>query len=322
MPHSDAPDRPSNDRPSGDRPASEDATPRRPRNLRRWTLLTLVVGLLVAAAPGVFFQIEQGEIGIVTRFGRPTGTLAEPGLHLKWPWPVDSVTRLSTRLLLFDNPSTEMLTRDKKNVLVDSFLCWRIADPLRFLQTVKSRVEAEARLLDLSAAELGAQIGSEPMDSFVNLDPSRVQLVEVAQRARRAVDAQARSSFGIEVVDLEINGFNLPSQNRASVIQRMRAERSRIATAYRSEGEEEALKIQATSTTEAEKLLAEARAEAEVIQGRGEAEALALMAEAYRKDPELYRFLRSLESYEEILDKETTIFLESDSELLEAFHGR
>ena len=102
----------------------------------------------------------------------------------------------------------------------------------------------------------------------------------------------------------------------------MRAERSRIATAYRSEGEEESLKIQATSTTETEKLLAEARAEAEAIRGRGEAEALALMADAYRQDPELYRFLRSLESYSAILDEKTTIFLESDSELLEAFHGR
>ena len=286
-------------------------------------IILTIVGLLVAlAVPSVFFTIDQGEVGLVTRFGRPTGQLAEPGLHTKLPWPIDSVTRLSSRLLVFDNEPTEMLTRDKKNVLVDSFLCWRISDPLRFLQTVKSRMEAEARLLDLTAAELGAAVGSEPMDSFVNTDPSKVRLVEIAQQTREAVDRLARQSFGIEVVDLEINGFNLPRQNRSSVIERMRAERSRIATAYRSEGEEESLKIQATSTTETEKLLAEARAEAEAIRGRGEAEALALMADAYRQDPELYRFLRSLESYSAILDEKTTIFLESDSELLEAFHGR
>lgn len=291
--------------------------------MRSMTLVLLVLLVLAfVLAPSVFFTIDEGEVGIVTRFGRPTGALAEPGLHAKWPWPVDSVTRLSSRLLVFDNEPTEMLTRDKKNVLVDSFLCWRIADPLRFLQTVKSRMEAEARLLDLTSAELGAAIGSEPMESFVNVDPGQVRLLDVARRAREAVDQLARSSFGIEVVDLEINGFNLPRQNRASVIERMRAERSRIATAYRSEGEEAALKIQAASTTETEKLLAEARAEAEAIRGRGEAEALALMADAYRRDPELYRFLRSLESYDSILDEQTTIFLESDAELLEAFHGR
>ncbi|MEM1180338.1 MAG: protease modulator HflC [Acidobacteriota bacterium] len=290
----------------------------------RSTLLILIGFLAVAVLilPSVFFTIAEGEVGIVTRFGRPTGGLAEAGLHTKLPWPIDSVTRLSSRLLVFDNEPTEMLTRDKKNVLVDSFLCWRIADPLRFLQTVKSRMEAEARLLDLVTAELGAAIGSEPMDSFVNVDAEKVRLVDVAMETRKSVDEIAQASFGIEVVDLEINGFNLPRQNRASVIERMRAERSRIATAYRSEGEEEALKIQASSTTETEKLLAEARAEAEAIRGRGEAEALALMADAYRQDPELYRFLRSLESYALILDEETTIFLDSDSELLEAFYGR
>ena len=291
--------------------------------MRSIKLMLVGAGLLaVLIAPSVFFTIDQGEVGIVTRFGRPTTALAEPGLHAKWPWPIDSVTRLSSRLLVFDNEPAEMLTRDKKNVLVDSFLCWRIADPLRFLQTLKTRTEAEARLLDLTTAEIGAAIGSEPMESFVNVDPKKVRLVEVARRTREAVDQLARSSFGIEVVDLEINGFNLPRQNRASVIERMRSERSRIATAYRSEGEEEALKIQAASTTETERLLAEARAEAEAIRGRGEAEALALMASAYRQDPELYRFLRSLESYASILDEETTIFLESDSELLDAFHGR
>ncbi|MEM6796851.1 MAG: protease modulator HflC [Acidobacteriota bacterium] len=290
--------------------------------MRASLLIAGAVACAALIAPSAVFVIEEGEIGIVTRFGRPTGELAEPGLHGKLPWPIDSVTRLSRRLLVFDNEPSEMLTLDKKNVVVDSFLCWRIADPLLFLQTVKSRVEAEARLLDLTAAELGAAVGNEPMEHFINVDPSQVKLIEVAQRTRDAIDQAARSSFGIEVVDLEINGFNLPQQNRASVIERMRAERSRIATAYRSEGEEEALKIQATSTTETETWLAEARAVAEAIRGRGEAEALALLAEAYRRDPELYRFLRSLDSYSSILDEETTIFLESDSELLEAFYGR
>jgi membrane protease subunit HflC len=160
------------------------------------------------------------------------------------------------------------------------------------------------------------------MESFVNPDPEKVRIREVARRARDEVDRTARESFGIAVVDLEINGFNLPLQNRKSVIDRMRAERARIATAYRSEGEEEALKIEALSATESEAILAEARSRAEAIRGAGEAEALSILADAYRRDPEFYRFLRSLESYEVILDDKTTIFLESDSELLEVLHGR
>ena len=287
---------------------------------------TLLLLLLVIAAifvvPAMSFTIRETEVGIVTRFGRPLDQLAEPGLHFKWPWPVDAVVRVDQRLLVFDNEPTEMLTGDKKNILIDSFLCWRILDPLLFVQTVKTRPEAEARLLDFTASELGAAVGSEPMDSFLNADPERVKLRDIAERARAQVDELARASFGIEVVDLEINGFNLPRQNRKSVIERMRAERARIATRYRSEGEEEALKIEALSTAEREKVLAAARAEAEAIRGRGEAEALKLLAEAYRKDPEFYRFLRSLESYEKIIDENTTLFIESDSQLMEALNGR
>lgn len=284
--------------------------------------LAIVVLVLVVLVPTCFFTVQQTEVGIVTRFGAPQAELAGPGLHAKLPWPIDAVVRVDQRLLVFDNEPTEMLTGDKKNVLIDSFVCWRIRDPLRFAQTVKTRPEAEARLLDLATSELGAEIGSEPMESYLNADPAKVKLGAVAERAARKVDALARASFGIEVVDLRINGFNLPRQNRRSVIERMQAERARIATAYRSEGEEQALKIEAEAKAERERILAEARGEAERVRGEGEAAALAVMAEAYRKDPELYRFLRSLESYEKIIDGDTTIFIESDSKLMEAFDGR
>ncbi len=287
---------------------------------RIWIFGALLLALM--ALPSSVFVVHQTEFGIVTRFGKPKADLAEPGLHFKLPWPVDHVLRLDRRLLVFDNEPAEMLTLDKRNILVDSFILWRIADPLKFAQTLRTRLEAEARLLDLAASELGAAIGSEPMSHLINVDPTQVKIHEVAARAAEAVQATTRDGFGIEVVDLRINGLNLPPQNRASVIERMRAERGRIATAYRSEGEEEALKIEAESSKEQEALLAEAEARAEAIRGQGEAQALALLAEAYAEDPEFYRFLRALESYETILDGDTTIFIESDSELLETLHGK
>lgn len=287
--------------------------------LKNILLLTVVIAVMALLSTCVF-TIHETEIGIVTRFGRPLDSLAQPGLNFKSPWPVDRVVRVDQRLLIFDNEPTEMLTRDKKNVLVDSFLCWRIEDPLRFVQTVRNRDEAEARLLDLTTSELGAAVGNEPMASFLNVETESVKLVQVAEQAQGSVHRVALESFGIAVVDLQINGFNLPRQNRKSVIERMRAERARIATAYRSEGEEEALKIEAQSTAAREKILAEARAEAETLLGQGEAEALRLLAEAYRQDPEFFEFLRSLESYRKIIDDNTTLFLEADSKLLEALH--
>ncbi|MEM7355976.1 MAG: protease modulator HflC [Acidobacteriota bacterium] len=287
---------------------------------RGWLVGALVV--FCAVAPSCCFTIDQTEVGIVTRFGKPLAELAEPGLHLKMPWPIDRVLRLDQRLLVFDNEPAEMLTRDKRNVLVDSFVLWRIEDPLRFAQTVRTRIEAEARLLDLVASGLGAAVGREPLESLINIDPAAVRLRQVAEQTAEAVRATALPSFGIGIVDLRLNGFNLPPQNRASVIERMRAERGRIATAFRSEGEEEALKIEAEAAKEEDRLLAEAEAQAEALRGAGEAEALALLAEAYAQDPAFYRFLRDLESYEEIFDENTTIFLESDAALLETLNGR
>ena len=291
-------------------------------NATRWWMFAAMILLLLLVVPTCVFTVHETEVGIVTRFGKPRPSLASPGLHLKLPWPIDSVLRLDQRLLVFDNEPAEMLTRDKRNVLVDSFVLWRISDPLTFTQTVRTRLEAEARLLDLTASELGAAIGSEPLERLINVEPSEVKIREVASRAAAAVQATTREGFGIEVVDLRINGFGLPPQNRGSVIERMRAERGRIATAYRSEGEEEALKIEAETAKEQLRILAEAQARAESVRGAGEAEALALLAEAYAEDPQFYRFLRDLEAYEKILDENTTIFLPSDSSLLETLDGQ
>jgi membrane protease subunit HflC len=124
--------------------------------------------------------------------------------------------RLDARLLVFDNEPIAMLTADKKNVVLDTFICWRIADPLQFTQTVKTRPEAEARLLDIAAAEMGAAVGNAPMDAFISTAPGKVEIGALSERVGAAVDAVARRSFGIEVVDLRINGVSLPAQNRTT----------------------------------------------------------------------------------------------------------
>ena len=132
-------------------------------------------------------------------------------------------------------------------------------------------MEAEARLFDISTSELGAAVGSEPIEAFINVGSGGGKLREVSERVGDAVNNVMRGNFGIEVVDLQINGLQLPAQNRESVIDRMRAERDRIATKYRSEGEEEALKIEAQATAARERILAESRGRAESIRGTGEA---------------------------------------------------
>jgi membrane protease subunit HflC len=290
-------------------------------NARRKSLWLGLALICLIMAFTCLFTVQETESAIVTRFGRPLGGVAGSGLHVKYPWPIDTVIRLDRRTLLFDNEPIEMLSQDKKNVLVDSFICWRIFDPLRFAQTVKTRIEAEARLFDVSASELGAAVGNEPIEAFINVGSDGVKLREVSERVGGAVNNVMRGNFGIEVVDLQINGLQLPAQNRESVIDRMRAERDRIATKYRSEGEEEALKIEAQATAARERILAESRGRAESIRGTGEARAMELFAKAYAQDPEFYRFLKTMQTYETIIDDRTTIFLPSDSKLMGLLDG-
>jgi modulator of FtsH protease HflC len=286
----------------------------------KWVCAGIVLSAFLLLS-SIFFTIDETQTAIVTRFGRPLDGTTGPGLHAKLPWPIDSVVRLDSRLLIFDGEPTEMLTQDKKNVIIDCFICWKIVDPLRFARTVKTRAEAEARLLDISSSELGAQVGSEPMEHFINTKPDLVKLREISKKVAAKVDQMVRPGFGIQVMDLQINGLNLPAQNRASVIKRMRAERDRIATKYRSEGEEEALKIEAQAAAERSQILSEAASKSEAVRGRGEAKAMEIFADAYGKDPEFYRFLRSLQSYEAFIDKDTTIFVESNSKLMKVLNG-
>lgn len=273
--------------------------------------VALVVGL-AAFSP---FVVEAGQFAIVTRLGRPVATYTEPGLHFRIP-VVDQVVRIDGRLLLTEPPVSEYLTLDKKNVIARPFLAWRVKDPLRFLQTVLLREAAEARLSAVTGSELGAALGSVPFEALVSVDAQKMRLATIAEGVEQRVRETAAREYGIDVVSLRLERLAFPQQNEAAVFQRMRAERERIARQFRSEGEEAALKIRAGADRERSGLLAEADRKAAQIRGDAEAEAARIYADALEKDPEFFRFVRTLESYDKIIDDRTTVVLPSDSPLM------
>lgn len=278
-------------------------------------LTTLIIMALLAWLGTSLFIVQETETAIVTRFSSPLERIYSPGIHLKLPFPFDGVIRFNSRLLVFDHEPTEFLTQDKKNILIDTFAVWRIVDEHRFLSTVRNRQGAEARLLDMITSVIGDTIGRYPLENFINTMETKVKLAEIDQKILLPCKTSARSSFGIELLDVRINSFNFPDQNRQSVIRRMQAERYRIATQYRSEGDEEARKIEAATDYEVRKLLAEANREAQSIRGEAEAKAMRIYGEAYSADPDFYNFLRTLEVYVNVVDANTTLLLSSDSRL-------
>jgi membrane protease subunit HflC len=261
-----------------------------------------------------FFSVRETEFVLVTQFGRPVRTVTDAGLNVKWPF--QTALYFDRRLRTYNPRPSEFLTRDKKNVVVENYVVWKIQDPDRFVQTVGDSTAAEMRLHDIIWSGLAAALGTHDLDALVGTAPEQVQTAGMLDDLTALTDRAALEQYGINVVDVRIKRLNLPEQNKQSVYARMRAERERIARQYRAEGEEQALSIRADADRQKEEILSVAYKEAENIKGQGDAESTRIYGQAYSKNPGFYKLLRTLESYKKVLDDKTTAILSSDSELL------
>ena len=260
-----------------------------------------------------FFTVSETQFVLVTQFGQPVATVTSAGLHFKWPF--QSANYFDRRLRIYNPRPSEFLTRDKKNIVVDSYVAWKIQDPNRFLQSVGDPVAAEMRLHDIVWSGLSAALGDHDLDSLVSA-AAPVQTGDLMDQLSALTDRAALSQYGISVIDVRIRRLNLPEQNKQSVYARMRAERERIARQYRAEGEEQALSIRADADRQKAETLSAAYKEAEKIRGQGDAESTRIYGQAYSKNPRFYKLLRTLDAYKKVLDDKTTAILSSDSELL------
>lgn len=284
--------------------------------MNRQYLRNKKLGAIVAALAVylTFFTVAENEFVLVTQFGRPVAQYKEAGLKFKWPF--QQTTRLDKRLHLYNPRPSEHLTRDKKNLLVENYICWQIEDPLLFLRTVGDRSGAEMRLHDIVWSRVSAMLGRTELSELVSAETEKVRVGFLMQTVTQECRQIALDRYGIQITAVDIKRINLPAQNRESVFARMRAERERIAKQYRAEGEEEARKIRAEADRQAEEILSTAYKGAEIIRGEGDAEATRIYGKAFSRDPEFYQMVRTLEAYRKILDEKTTAVLSSDSELL------
>jgi modulator of FtsH protease HflC len=258
------------------------------------------------------YVIDETEAAIVTRLGEFRYTVHDPGLYFKSPF-VDTVHMMDRRILGTDTPASEYLTLDKKRLVADPITRWRIVDPLKFFKTVRDEHSARKRLDDIVQSELRREIASHDFGEIIGneRDPLMAQVRDrVAQKA---------TEYGISVRDVRIKRADLPQQVQESVYARMRAERDRVAKKYRSEGAEEAAKIRAETDKEQTIILAQAYETAQKLRGEGDAESTKVYAEAYGQDPEFYAFMRSLDTYERSIGKDSTLILSTGSELFRYF---
>ena len=283
------------------------------RRRTRFAVALGIAGIIAAMAKLCFFTVETGEHALVTEFGKPVQVITAPGLGFKYPY--QNMRTFDSRLFAYTPASTEFLTLEKTPVVAISTVLWRVSDPKKFFQTVFDRAGAESRLGDILCAELGAAIGRSPLVAFVSIEPKVLRaeaiLAEVSGKCREI----ALRDFGIEVIDVLLRSFDFPKQNRPPLYSRMKSERGRLSMKFRSEGEEEGLKIRATADQEKSRILSEALKLAQQHRGEGEGKAARIYAESLSKGPEFYAFVRTMQASRNLIPKGTTLMLPADSEL-------
>lgn len=262
-----------------------------------------IVLLVVVAVGSTVYTVREGQKVIVVRFGQVLRYDEGPGLHMKTPF-LDEARYFDARILTMDSDPQPFLTREKKYVLVDSFVKWRIFDALKYYLTVGGQeFDARRRLEQIVNSGLRDEFGKRTVKSVISSERSKIM-----QILTENTDKEARK-FGIEVVDVRIQRVDLPDEVSQSVYQRMKAERSRVANELRAQGAEVAEKIRAEAERKRDILLADAYRQAERIRGEGDARATAIYADSYNKAPEFYSFYRSLNAYKESFRKKDDILI-------------
>lgn len=277
------------------------------QNLVFGILGVFVLLLMLGVSP--FFIVDLTQTAIVVQLGEPKRTITEPGLKFKIPF-VQEVTYFDKRLLDYDVPAREVITKDKKTILIDNYAKWKIVDPLQVYKSFQTQRGALQRLDDIIYSELRVELGLHELQEIVSAN-RLIIMAKVAQRAN-----EIANKYGLEILDVRIKRADLPEQNAKAVFDRMQAERERIAKQYKAEGAEEAQKIRSEAEKDRAILLANAYKISQEIRGAGEAKAFKIYADAYRQDPEFFEFMRTMEAYTKVFATNTTMVLSPDSEFL------
>ncbi|HYU30589.1 MAG TPA: protease modulator HflC [Thermoanaerobaculia bacterium] len=303
--------------------------------MTRFAVAAVVVLITVVVLSSALYTVNETEQVVLTQFGKPVGKpITTPGLKLKMPF-VQTVHAFEKRFLEWDGNPNQIPTEDKRFIWVDSYARWRITDPLLFFQRLHDEQGAQSRLDDILDGETRNTIAKHQLIDLVRStnrpfvvaeDVSELSQPEAAERVELGRDkltaevlqnARRRTGdLGIEILDFRIKQINYVDEVRQEVYARMISERKRIAERYRSEGAGEAARIAGEKERELQVIESEAYRAAQEIRGKADAEAADIYAAAYNRDPDFYRFLKSMGTLEQSFDGDTTLLLSTDGELL------
>ena len=277
-------------------------------------VLIPVALLCIVIVGSTLFTIDQRQFAVVFQFGEAVRVLTAPGLNIKIPL-IQNVEYFDNRILTVEADAKELTASDEKRVIVDAFAKFKIIDPVKFYKTVYNTQGLRLRLNKIIESSMRKVIGRVPLTTLISEERTNVM------KEIKAFVNESAKDFGVDVVDVRILRTDLPKENSAAIYSRMQTDREKEAKQIRAEGQEEAVRIRAKADKMSKIIIAEAYMEAQITKGQGDQEAAKLYNEAYSRDPEFYKFYKSLNTYRNTLKKEDTTFVISpDSELLKFLH--
>lgn len=287
--------------------------------LLRIMLAFLLFGLILFQT--IVLPLPEGYKAVITHFGKPDRIATEAGPHLKWPWPIDNAYFFDCRKKLYNTKFTQTLTKDKKSVILLSYIIWKINDPLKFLQSVGNIRNAEEKLEGMVSSSKNNVLGEYDLNNLVSTDPSLLKINEIEDKILKAVKKNANDNFGIDIENLGIKRLAYPEQNIEAIFKQMRAERDQYASKYRAEGRMQAAIIISETDLEVSKINAEAQKKSAEIKGEADREAAEIYANAHKKGRNFYKFTKSLEAVEKMSDKNSVFILRTDQAPFDALYG-
>ena len=280
---------------------------------KRFVILLSFIAVLTVLAYNSLFFVEQRVQSLILQFGEPIRVIKEPGLNFKIPL-AQNIVKFDKRILLFDNSAEEIIAADKKRLIVDAFVRYKIIDPLKFYQTVRFEAALNNRLGSVVNNSLRAVLGKVPLEAVIS-DRRELLMQEVTE----LVSARA-SQFGISIEEVRIKKADLPSENSEAIYRRMQTERQQEAAQIRAVGNEKARFITAESEKQKTVLLAEAQRDSDILRGEGDAQKNKILGKAFNQDPDFFAFYRAMQAYSKALTEgDTTMVLSPKSDFFEFF---
>ncbi len=264
------------------------------------------------------FTVKETEYVLVAQFGKGIRTIDQAGIYFKLPDPIQTISRFDKRLQVLKLAPVELGTRDRRNVLVENVVFWKIDSPSQYQSSVRVQDIAEQRIESLVYSEVGSAIGSSHFEDLFS-ETKESKLNALFSSVTHSVASLSEAELGIKIVSVRPTHTSFPTQNLLSIYKRMESEWTRLAKQLRAEGKEEAAKIKSETEKEIRELKAKAYKESQIILGQGEAKAAQLYADAFEENQEYYSFTKKMETYKNIFNKETKIILSTDNPIIKDF---